>query len=76
MTVFFENIELSEELHKPTRKLWDIYYKTTLEKYIYEKREIVKELNRYGITTILTSPENLTVDSVNKYLEIKSRGLL
>lgn len=76
VTVIFENIELTEELHKPTRKLWDIYYKTTLEKYIYEKREIVKELNRYGITTILTAPENLTVNTLNKYLEIKSRGLL
>ena len=76
VAVFFENAELTAEMQKPTGRLWDIYYKTTLEKYIYEKREIVKELNRYGISTILTEPENLTVNTVNKYLEIKSRGLL
>jgi uncharacterized protein (DUF58 family) len=76
VTILFENTELLSESRKPANRLWDIYYKTTLEKYIHEKREIEKELNRFGITTILTSPENLTVDTVNKYLEVKSRGLL
>jgi uncharacterized protein (DUF58 family) len=76
VTIFFEDAELIDELKRPTGKLWDIYYKTTLEKYIFEKREIVKELNRYGIGTILTAPENLTVDTLNRYLEIKSKGLL
>jgi len=33
----------------------------------------VKELNQHGILTILTPPENLTVQTVNKYLEIKAR---
>ena len=34
---------------------------------------IVKELQQHGIATILTAPENLTVETVNKYLEIKAR---
>ena len=50
-----------------------IYIKTIAEKFAYEKRLIVKELNQHGIATILTAPENLTVQTVNKYLEIKAR---
>ncbi|HXB94861.1 MAG TPA: hypothetical protein VNU70_06875, partial [Puia sp.] len=50
-----------------------IYVKTIAEKFAYEKRLIVKELNQHGIATILTAPENLTVQTVNKYLEIKAR---
>jgi len=50
-----------------------VYLKTIAEKFAYEKRLIVKELNQHGIATILTAPENLTVQTVNKYLEIKAR---
>jgi hypothetical protein len=50
-----------------------VYVKTIAEKFAYEKRLIVKELNQHGIATILTAPENLTVQTVNKYLEIKAR---
>ena len=37
---------------------------------------MVKELNKHGIQTVLTDPENLTMDTINKYLEVKSRGLI
>jgi hypothetical protein len=43
---------------------------------VYEKKLIVAELQKYGIQSILTAPENLTVHTLNKYLEIKARGLL
>jgi hypothetical protein len=50
-----------------------VYTQTIAEKFAYEKRLIVKELSQHGIATILTAPENLTVQTVNKYLEIKAR---
>lgn len=34
---------------------------------------MVKELQKHGILAILTTPQNLTVSTVNKYLELKSR---
>lgn len=34
---------------------------------------MVKELHKNGILSVLTSPENLTVNTVNKYLELKTR---
>ncbi|CAA6800696.1 MAG: Unknown protein, partial [uncultured Aureispira sp.] len=41
-----------------------------------EKHRIVQELRQYGIQAILTRPEDLSVNSVNKYLEMKSRGMI
>ena len=46
------------------------------EKFAYEKRLIVKELARYSIQSILTTPQNLSVNTINKYLELKARGLI
>ena len=37
---------------------------------------MVKELQKHGIQSILTAPEELTINTINKYLEIKARGLL
>jgi hypothetical protein len=54
----------------------DIYLKTIAEKFAFEKRLIVKELARYSIQSILTTPLNLSVNTINKYLELKARGLI
>jgi hypothetical protein len=54
----------------------DIYIKTIAEKYLFEKKLIAKELQKYGIITVLTAPQKLTINSLNKYLEIKNRQSL
>jgi uncharacterized protein (DUF58 family) len=74
--VFFENTELTKFINKPSENLEEVYSKTIAENFAYEKRQIVKELNQSGILTILTAPKNLTVNALNKYLEIKARGML
>jgi len=73
LVVFFENTELQQIRESEADDIEGIYVKTIAEKFAYEKRLIVKELNQHGIATILTAPENLTVQTVNKYLEIKAR---
>ena len=74
--VFFENTELRALLDKPVKTTEEIYLKTIAEKYFYEKQQIIKELGQYGIQALLTAPQNLTVNTVNKYLELKSRGMI
>ena len=74
--VFFENTELRALLDKPTYTTEEIYLKTIAEKYFYEKQRIIKELGQFGIQALLTAPQNLTVNTVNKYLELKSRGII
>ena len=41
-----------------------------------EKVQIATELQLAGIQTIITKPEDLTVNTVNKYLELKARGMI
>ncbi len=76
MVIFFENTELKTLLDKPAVTTEEIYHKTIAEKYFYEKQQIVRELAQYGIQALLTPPQNLTVNTVNKYLELKSRGII
>ena len=73
LIVFFENTELKSLVEKKASRMEDIYIKTIAEKFAFEKRLMVKELHKNGIPSILTSPENLTVNTVNKYLELKTR---
>ena len=73
MVVFFENTELKKLSAINAGNLEEVYAKTIAEKFAYEKRLIVKELSKYGILSILTAPENLTINSINKYLELKAR---
>ncbi|MFT3679747.1 MAG: DUF58 domain-containing protein [Ferruginibacter sp.] len=73
LVVFFENTELLQLSANDAADLEQVYIKTIAEKFAYEKRMIVKELLQHGILSILTPPEKLTVNTINKYLELKAR---
>ncbi|TMM56243.1 DUF58 domain-containing protein [Maribacter algarum] len=76
VVVFFKNTELEHLKNEEANTIQEIFDKTIAEKFSYDKKLIAAELNKYGIQTILTSPSNLTIDTINKYLEIKAKGLL
>jgi uncharacterized protein (DUF58 family) len=76
VVILFENTELNSIIKENAEDLQSIYHKTIAEKFAFEKRLMVKELQKHGIQTILTAPEHLTINAINKYLEMKARGLL
>ncbi len=76
VVVFFQNTELYQITNKKADTIQEVYDKVIAEKFIFEKKLIVTELKKYGIHSVLTQPENLTLDTINKYLEIKARGIL
>ncbi len=76
LVIFFENTELHQLTTKPAGNIEEIYVKTIAEKFAFEKRLIVKELMKYGILSVLASPKSLTIDTINKYLELKARQAL
>jgi len=76
VVIFFQNTELQDFALKEPKNTHQIFEQTIAEKFIHEKKLIVAELRKYGIQTILTKPEELTINTINKYLEIKARGLL
>lgn len=76
VVVFFENSELDQLINSRVKNVQEVYDQVIAEKLAFEKRLIVNELKKYGIHSVLTKPENLTIESINKYLEIKARGIL
>ncbi|MBD0833117.1 DUF58 domain-containing protein [Aestuariibaculum sediminum] len=76
VVIFFKNTELNTLINTKAETVQQVYDKVIAEKFAFEKRLIVNELKKFGIYSILTTPEHLTIDTINKYLEIKSRGLL
>ncbi|MBD1431925.1 DUF58 domain-containing protein [Sphingobacterium sp. DN00404] len=76
VVVVFKNTELIDMAKKEGKKTIDVYNQIIAQKFVYEKHLVIQELHRQGIQTIYTSPENLTINAINKYLEIKARGLL
>ena len=74
--VFFQNT-LLKEIHETQPDTTEgIYIKTIAERFDYEKKQIVKELRRHGILAVLTTPQHLSVDVINKYLELKARQMV
>ena len=76
LVVFFEDADLKAYIESPARDTEDYYRHVIAEKFAFEKRLIVSTLKQNGIYSLLTTPENLSIDVINKYLEMKSRQLL
>ena len=74
--VFFKNTELQQLIHNNPENMQEVYDQIIAEKFEFEKKLIIQELRKYGIFTVYTSPENLSIEVINKYLEIKARGIL
>ncbi len=73
LVVFFENTELSAKAEEHVEDMEDLYIRTIAGKFVHEKQLIVKELQNAGILSILSPPEKVTVNAINKYIEIKTR---
>jgi uncharacterized protein (DUF58 family) len=74
--VFFQNT-LLKEIHETQPDTTEgIYIKTIADRFDFEKKQIVKELRRNGILSILTTPQQLTIDVINKYLELKAKQMV
>lgn len=76
VVVFFDNTEIREFAEQDAVDLESIYQQTMARKYLSEKAQMVLTLRQYGIQAVLTRPEDLSINTINKYLELKARGLI
>ncbi len=76
VVTFFINTEIETISNETSHNVEEIYHQTVAKKFMEEKRMMVRELRKYGIHSILTRPEDLAVNSVNKYLEMKARSMI
>ena len=76
VVVFFKNTEVEDFTKKEATTTEEIYHQTIAQKLMNDKLQMMQKLRQYGIQTILTRPEDLSINTINKYLELKSRGLI
>jgi uncharacterized protein (DUF58 family) len=76
VVMFFDNEEVVSLGKQPVKDLQGIYVQTMARQYLYEKNQIVTELSNHGIHCIKSLPSELSINTINKYLELKSRGMI
>jgi len=74
VVVIFENTEVKTFAKARVHTIEEIYVKTIAEKFVFEKKLIVRELKKNGILSVLTKPEDLSANLINQYLELKMMG--
>lgn len=76
VVVIFKNTEISDFVKSEVNDVEGIYHQTIARQFISDKEAMVRKLKQYGIQAVLTRPENLSVNTINKYLELKAKGLI
>jgi hypothetical protein len=69
--VFFEDAELHDFIKGQAETTEELFQHVIAEKYAYEQRLIVNTLRQYGILSLLTQPDRLTVNVANRYLTLR-----
>jgi len=76
VVIFFENTELDKIIANKPDNTTDMAHQVIAESFTHDKKLMAAELRKHGINTLLTKPEDLSINAINKYLEIKARGIL
>jgi hypothetical protein len=61
---------------RPSKTIHEVYQSAVAERMISIKTKIARELKQNGIQTVLTLPEELSINTINKYLELKAKGAI
>jgi len=76
LVVFFKNTEIEALSKEPASTVEAIYTKGLAESLLMEKQQMAQELEQQGIQALLTAPADLNVNTLNRYLELKNRGMI
>ena len=76
LVVFFEDTELKTFATKQPTSIEGYYQQVITDKFIFEKQHVIAKLRQHGIYSLLTEPDKLSVNLINKYLEMKARGTI
>ncbi len=72
LVVLFDDPDLQAQDAALVKNFEDMKFQTLATDALLEKRSLCTELRRNGIYTLFTTPQNLTVAAVNKYIELKT----
>lgn len=76
VTIIFTNTELVEVAESDAEDYNGIYVKTFAQKNRVDKEKIAEEMRFYGLQVILSRPQDLSINVINKYLEIKAKRMM
>jgi uncharacterized protein (DUF58 family) len=76
VVIFFKNTEVQARARQSAETLAEVYSQTIARKFLSEKDQMVQTLRQFGIQSVYSTPEDLSISTLNKYLELKSRGLI
>lgn len=76
LVIYFRNTEVDSMLENEAQTTREVYDQSIARQMLDEKYLIRDELSKAGILSLYTTPQNLSVDVINKYVEIKARRLL
>jgi uncharacterized protein (DUF58 family) len=76
LIVFFENAEIVKMVEEKAEDLKGIYDKTIGQSILTQNKLISKELHKFGIQSLYIEPKNLSLEVINKFVEIKRRQLI
>lgn len=76
LCILFENTELRHLAGQPADRLDTLYVQTIARQFTEEKREIARILRQHGVGTLFTTPGDLTLNVINRYLELKAQGVI
>lgn len=74
IVIIFKNTGLDRLIQQKSKTMRELYEQILAEQQWIEQLHIQKRLRSLGIECVLTTPANLGVDSLNKYLELKALG--
>jgi uncharacterized protein (DUF58 family) len=70
VVVIFENDEIKSIAKADVANFSEMYNQAIAQKFIIEKQQMLQILTQYGIQTIYTTPSELSMSTLNKYLEL------
>lgn len=76
VVMFFENTELNRFCEDSCTNLLEVHQQTAAKELVAQKSQIEQVFQMHGIQSIRTKPDNLSLDTINKYLELKARGYI
>lgn len=76
LVVFFENSEIVEFVNQPATNLREIYSNTIGKNFLSQNQLILKELLKAGIQGLITQPHLLSIETINKYIQIKRKQMI
>jgi uncharacterized protein (DUF58 family) len=74
--IIFENSPLVAYSEEEATSERDVYFRVAARQLVDEKKLLAQTMRQQGLSVILTKPEDLTSQVINKYLQFKSRGLI